>query len=116
MDLRHPLFRQIGLGSQVTLDTITVPTEVILWRSTPGDMRTTCLDIYAGGDLTFFKVQRSDGTAMPYIDVLSCGNGQYGGLGNALFSNAQSSPVRTRNVSGLLECSPSVLSYPSSLC
>ncbi|KAI0933928.1 hypothetical protein AcW1_005616 [Taiwanofungus camphoratus] len=98
-------FGQIGLGSQVTLDTITVPTEVILWRSTPGDMRTTCLDIYAGGDLTFFKVQRSDGTAMPYIDVLSCGNGQYGGLGNALFSNAQSSPVRTRNVSGLLEYS-----------
>ncbi|KAH9952201.1 RCC1/BLIP-II [Amylocystis lapponica] len=98
-------FGQIGLGSAVTLDTITVPTEVILWRSTPAAMRTTCLDIYAGGDLTFFKVERADGTAMPYVDVLACGNGQWGGLGNAQFSNAQSAPVRARNVSGLLEYS-----------
>jgi len=98
-------FGQIGLGSQVTLDTITVPTEVILWRSTPTGTRTTCLDIYAGGNLTFFKVERSDGSAMPYIDILACGNGQYGGLGNTQFSNAQSNPVRARNVSGLLEYS-----------
>ena len=54
--------------------------------------------------MTFFKVERTDGSAMPYIDVLACGNGLYGGLGNAAFSNAQSTPVRTRNVSGLLEC------------
>lgn len=98
-------FGQIGLGREVTLDTITVPTEVILWRSTPAGMRTTCLDVYAGGDLTFFKVERVDGSALPYIDVLACGNGQYGGLGNAQFSNAQGTPVRTRNVSGLLEYS-----------
>ncbi|KAH9930969.1 regulator of chromosome condensation 1/beta-lactamase-inhibitor protein II [Fomitopsis serialis] len=98
-------FGQIGLGREVTLDTITVPTEVILWRSTPAGMRTTCLDVYAAGDLTFFKVERVDGSAPPYIDVLACGNGQYGGLGNAQFSNAQGTPVRTRNVSGLLEYS-----------
>lgn len=41
---------------------------------------------------------------MPYVDVLTCGNGQWGGLGNALYSNAQSTPVRAKNVSGLLEC------------
>ena len=58
----------------------------------------------SGGDLTFFKVERTDGSAMPYIDVLACGNGQYGGLGNAAYSNGQSTPVRARNVSGLLEC------------
>ncbi|KAF7796898.1 hypothetical protein EIP86_008083 [Pleurotus ostreatoroseus] len=98
-------FGQIGLGSNVSIPAPTVPTEVILWRSTPRTMRTTCLDIYAGGDLTFFKVERTDGSAMPYIDVLACGNGLYGGLGNAAFSNAQSTPVRTRNVSGLLEYS-----------
>ena len=57
-----------------------------------------------GGDLAFFKVERTDGSAMPYIDVLACGNGQYGGLGNAQFSNGQGTPVRTKNVSGLLEC------------
>ncbi|TFY62418.1 hypothetical protein EVJ58_g3879 [Rhodofomes roseus] len=67
-------FGQIGLGREVTLDSITVPTEVILWRSTPAGMRTTCLDVYAGGDLTLFKVERVDGSALPYIDVLACGN------------------------------------------
>lgn len=61
-------------------------------------------DPCAGGDLTFFKVERTDGSAMPYIDVLACGNGQYGGLGNAQYSNAQGAPVRAKNVSGLLEC------------
>ncbi|KAI0340522.1 RCC1/BLIP-II [Trametopsis cervina] len=98
-------FGQIGLGGNVTLEAITVPTEVILWRSTPQTMRTTCLDVYAGGDLTFFKVERTDGSALPYIDVLACGNGQFGGLGNAQYSNGQGTPVRARNVSGLLEYS-----------
>ncbi|KAI0721594.1 RCC1/BLIP-II [Cerioporus squamosus] len=98
-------YGQIGLGGNITLDTITVPTEVILWRMTPGSTRTTCLDIFAGGDLTMFEVQRADGSGIPYIDILACGNGQYGGLGNAQYSNAQSSPVRAKNVSGLLEYS-----------
>ncbi|KAJ2968011.1 hypothetical protein NUW54_g13339 [Trametes sanguinea] len=97
-------FGQIGLGANVTLEAITVPTEVILWRATPATMRTTCVDVFAGGDLTMFEVERSDGSGMPYIDVLSCGNGQWGGLGNALYSNAQSTPVRAKNVSGLFEC------------
>lgn len=57
-----------------------------------------------GGDLTIFEVERVDGSSVPYIDVLSCGNGQYGGLGNAQFSNAQFVPVRAKAVSGLLEC------------
>ena len=96
--------RQIGLGGTVTLDTITVPTEVVLWRGTPSGTRTQCIDLNVGGDLAFFTVERVDGSAIRNIEVLSCGNGQYGGLGNALFSNAQSVPVRTKAVSGLLEC------------
>ncbi|OJT08890.1 Protein FMP25, mitochondrial [Trametes pubescens] len=98
-------FGQIGLGGNVTLETITVPTEVILWRATPATMRTTCVDVFAGGDLTMFEVERSDGSGMPYIDVLACGNGQYGGLGNAMYSNSQGTPVRAKNVSGLYEYS-----------
>ena len=115
-------YRQIGLGPNVTLDAITVPTEVNLWRTTPGTMKTTCRNIFAGeslihccvcgaaliaavgGDLTIFEVERADGGSMPYTDVLSCGNGQYGGLGNAQYSNAQFVPVRAKAVSGLLEC------------
>jgi hypothetical protein len=88
----------------VTLDTITVPTEVVLWRGTPSNTRTRCIDLNAGGELAFFTVERIDGTAIRNVEILSCGNGQYGGLGNALFSNAQSVPVRTKAVSGLLEC------------
>lgn len=34
-----------------------------------------------------------------------CGNGQGGGLGNSTFNNnAQGTPVRAKNVSGLMEC------------
>ncbi|EMD38580.1 hypothetical protein CERSUDRAFT_113764 [Gelatoporia subvermispora B] len=98
-------FGQLGLGTSTTLDTVVVPTEIILWRATPSRMQTKCTDIFAGGDLTFFQVERVDGSSMPYVDVLSCGNGQFGGLGNALYSNAQGTPVRTKNVSGLLEYS-----------
>ncbi|KAI0670555.1 RCC1/BLIP-II [Trametes maxima] len=98
-------FGQIGLGANVTLEAITVPTEVILWRSTPATTRTTCVDVFAGGDLTMFEVERADGSGMPSIDVLACGNGQWGGLGNALYSNAQGTPVRAKNVSGLFEYS-----------
>lgn len=65
----------------------------------------------AGGDLTFFKVERTGGSALPYIDVLACGNGQYGGLGNAQYSNGQSLPVRTKNVSGLLECKSTLYNH-----
>lgn len=98
-------YGQIGLGGNLTLDTITVPTEVVLWRGTPSGTRTRCIDLNVGGDLAFFTVERVDGTAIRNVEVLSCGNGQYGGLGNALFSNAQSVPVRTKAVSGLLEFS-----------
>ncbi|ETW85478.1 Chloroperoxidase [Heterobasidion irregulare TC 32-1] len=98
-------YGQIGLGGNVSLDTITVPTEVVLWRSTAGDTLTKCTDLHAGGDLAFFTVERRDGTSIRNIDLLSCGNGQYGGLGNALFSNAQGAPSRTKSVSGLLEFS-----------
>lgn len=51
-----------------------------------------------------FTVERKDGSSIDVVDVLACGNGQWGGLGNSLFSNSQSNPVRARGVSGLLEC------------
>lgn len=98
-------YGQIGLGRDVTLDTITKPTEIALWRSAPKDVSTRCTSISAGGDLTLFTVERTDGSAMQTVDVLACGNGQWGGLGNALYRNAQVEPARAKNVSGLLEFS-----------
>lgn len=98
----------------MTLDTISIPTEVVLWRSTAGSTTTKCLDLHAGGNLAFFTVERNDGSGIPTIDLLACGNGQYGGLGNAMYSSAQGVPVRTRGVSGLLECEcTSLLSFCS---
>ncbi|RDB24241.1 Protein FMP25, mitochondrial [Hypsizygus marmoreus] len=98
-------YGQLGLGSNVVLDTITVPTEVVLWKSATSRGTTTCLDIAAGGDLTAFTVERNDQSSPPTVDLLMCGNGQWGGLGGNTFSNAQGAPLRAKNVSGLLEYS-----------
>ena len=59
-----------------------------------------------GGDLSMFTVERKDGSSLDTVDLLVCGNGQWGGLGNSVFTNAQSNPVRAKGVSGLLECEP----------
>ena len=40
--------RQMGLGSGITLDTIIVPTEVVLSRNTPISLKTKCLQVFAG--------------------------------------------------------------------
>ncbi|KIK59718.1 hypothetical protein GYMLUDRAFT_168962 [Collybiopsis luxurians FD-317 M1] len=100
-------YGQIGLGDNVTLDTITVPTEVVLWRMVSSGTQTKCLDVSAGGDLTCFTVERAGqiGTAGPLanIEVLVSGNGQYGSLGNNLYTNVQGNPIRARNVSNLSE-------------
>ncbi|KAG1826948.1 regulator of chromosome condensation 1/beta-lactamase-inhibitor protein II [Suillus subaureus] len=96
-------FGQIGLGGNMTLNTIILPTEVVLSRNVPGSVRTRCIDISAGGDLTCFVAERTDGESFVYVDLLTCGNGQWGGLGNNLYSNAQGNPVRAKNVSGLRE-------------
>lgn len=105
----------------MTLDTVTIPTEVVFTKSAPSGTRSKCSHIgtgavatrlipqlvnklCTGGDLSFFIVERRDGTFMPTADLLACGMGQYGGLGNGLFSTAQGSPLRVKAVSGLQEC------------
>ncbi|KAG6896734.1 hypothetical protein C0992_006451 [Termitomyces sp. T32_za158] len=97
-------FGQAGLGSNVALDTIVVPTEVVLWKST-SRKNTKCLDITAGGDLTAFTVERTSVSSPTTVDLLVCGNGRWGGLGSNTYSSSQSTPLRARNVSGLLEYS-----------
>ncbi|KAL1748127.1 regulator of chromosome condensation 1/beta-lactamase-inhibitor protein II [Schizophyllum fasciatum] len=94
---------QLGLGRTVNLDVVTVPTEVILWAATPQRTRTKCLDVAAGGNLTCFTVERENAQAPKTVEVLMCGDGQWGGLGANNYSNAQSTPLRARNISGLAE-------------
>ena len=57
----------------------------------------------SGGDLTFFLVERSNNGQMSN-DLLACGMGQWGALGNGLYTTAQGTPTKVRAVSGLLEC------------
>jgi len=40
--------RQTGLGSGITLDTIIIPTEVVLTRNIPTYLKTKCSQIFAG--------------------------------------------------------------------
>ena len=52
-----------------------------------------------------FVVQRdTPGKAGEWVDLLACGNGMTGALGNGLWSSASPSPVRVKTVSGLQEC------------
>ncbi|TFK42956.1 regulator of chromosome condensation 1/beta-lactamase-inhibitor protein II [Crucibulum laeve] len=97
-------YGQIGLGSNVVLDTIIIPTEVVLWRMIPSDIRTSCIGVSAGGDLTAFTVERTKDSTTT-VDLLIAGNGQHGGLGNNTYTNAQSNPVKAKNVSGLQQYS-----------
>ena len=117
-------FRQVGLGSNVVLDTITVPTEVVLWRMIPSTTQSTCLNVtagnifpgrsinahkYIGGDLTAFVVKRKNDQGPATVDVLMSGNGQYGGLGNNLYTTAQGNPIGVKGISGLLQCESMLL-------
>ncbi|KAF9053536.1 RCC1/BLIP-II [Hymenopellis radicata] len=96
-------YGQIGLGANATLETITVPSEVNLWRTVSPRVSSRCIDVSAGGDLTSFMVEYSEGVASPTVDILMCGNGQWGGLGNNIFSNAQGTPMRARGLGTLTE-------------
>ena len=56
--------------------------------------------------MTYFIVERQKLGSSPSFDILACGMGQWGGLGNGLYSNAQGDLVRVKAVSGLTECEP----------
>ncbi|KAI6022723.1 regulator of chromosome condensation 1/beta-lactamase-inhibitor protein II [Pisolithus marmoratus] len=96
-------FGQLGLGSGIVLDAVAIPTEVILTRNLPIDVKSKCVGISTGGDLAFFVAERTGSDPSHHIDVLSCGNGQWGGLGANLYTTSQANPHRVKNVSGLLE-------------
>ena len=49
-------------------------------------------------------MERPDESSVRTVDLLVCGNGRWGGLGNNVFSSAQGTPVRAKNISGLVEC------------
>ena len=49
-------------------------------------------------------MERSGDGVPTTTDLLMCGNGQNGGLGNNIFSNSQGNPARVKAMSGLQQC------------
>ncbi|GAA5849030.1 hypothetical protein JCM3766R1_005431 [Sporobolomyces carnicolor] len=105
-------YGQLGLGPSLSYPSIPTPTEVPFVRSPAysGSKPTSakCLDLAAGGNLSYFVVEtekpgRSLGSPVKKeIDLLACGQGQFGGLGNGLWAHA-THPLRVKTVSGLTE-------------
>lgn len=88
---------QIGLGANAAVEIVQVPVEVVLAKGYPGGTAVECLDVKAGGTTTFFTVERSSpGKQGTFIDLLACGSGINGGLGNGLWSSANGVPSRVK--------------------
>lgn len=100
---------QTGMGAQIALEAIPVPTEIVLSKAFPNSsVDIHCTNISAGADNTFFTMSRREpgtiGTGLK-IDVLAVGKGQWGTLGNAMWNQVTVVPARVKTVSGLLEFS-----------
>ncbi|KAJ7752034.1 regulator of chromosome condensation 1/beta-lactamase-inhibitor protein II [Mycena metata] len=93
---------QLGLGTTFTSDVVTIPSEVVLWPTRSQQATTRCLNVSAGGDLTGFTIERAPASdEATIVELLMCGDGQWGGLGNNVYSSAQVSPLRVKAISGL---------------
>jgi hypothetical protein len=57
-----------------------------------------------GGDLAYFIVDVIAPDNTSSVDVLACGMGQWGGLGNGQFLQSQGAPAKVKSVSGIAEC------------
>lgn len=55
-------------------------------------------------------MERSGNGVPTTTDLLMCGNGQNGGLGNNIFTSSQGNPVRVKAMSGLQQCEHSFIS------
>ncbi|PWN21427.1 RCC1/BLIP-II [Microstroma glucosiphilum] len=108
---------QLGLGANMSIECVPVPSEVVLAKAFSGSSRDVkCTGIAAGGDNSFFVTERREegrlGTGKS-IDVLASGKGQWGTLGNAMWSQVKPDPSRVKTVSGLMEYSErSNLTHP----
>lgn len=102
---------QCGLGSNFSMESVPIPTEVVLNRSfsnSSTDVKAT--SIAAGADNSFFMTSRRDTSSSSAknplrIDLLAVGKGQWGTLGNAMWSQVAAQPARVKTVSSLMEYS-----------
>lgn len=100
---------QTGLGAQIALEAVPVPTEVVLAKAFPNtSVDIHCTNVAAGADNTFLTMSRREPGSVGKgvkIDLLAVGKGQWGTLGNAMWSQVTLAPVKVKTVSGLIEYS-----------
>lgn len=90
-------FGQIGLGTYSTVAIVPTPVEIQLSKAYPSGTTVKCTGVAAGAQSTLFTVERVDSkTGATLVDVLSCGNGQSGTLGNGLWSSAMFAPQKVK--------------------
>ncbi|CAH7670349.1 regulator of chromosome condensation 1/beta-lactamase-inhibitor protein II, partial [Phakopsora pachyrhizi] len=95
-------FGQIEARLQLIFSGMISPTKTRLSDS-QGTV-TKCFSIAAGGDLSFFVIDSLEPKrGSKSVDVLACGNSQFGGIGNGQWMN-QATPTRVKTISGLTEC------------
>ncbi|PWN40879.1 RCC1/BLIP-II [Ceraceosorus guamensis] len=104
-------------GAYLGMEAIPTPTEVNLRKAIASDSTdVTTIHIEATADNSFFVLSRrvppskstplstSSSRQAERIEVIACGKGQWGTLGNAMWPHV-SAPSRVKTVSGLLEYS-----------
>jgi len=97
-------YGQLALGSTFATDCIPVPSEIVLSRGYPAGTSVKCVDLAAGGDMAYFAVEaKSPQDVACKVDLLAAGMGQFGTLGHGSYCQAQGSPVKVKNVSGIME-------------
>lgn len=100
---------QTGIGAQIAMEAIPIPTEVVLSKAFPNSsVDIACTDVKAGADNTFFTMYRREPANRGLsgkIDLLAVGKGQWGTLGNAMWNQVTVVPARVKTVSGLQEFS-----------
>ncbi|KAJ3091529.1 hypothetical protein HK102_000228 [Quaeritorhiza haematococci] len=96
---------QLGTGADFRPVNHVIPTPIsiaTLWsrfaKSHLPPPHTSCTHIAAGGQTSLFVIDKPTES-----ELLACGNGQWGQLGNGGFVHVQPQPVRVKGTSGLVE-------------
>lgn len=79
------------------------PAEINFTALYPAKTVARVTNISAGGLNSFFIVDVNQGDKSA-VDVLGCGTGINGSLGNGLWTHAQGAPTKLKALSGLFEC------------
>jgi len=95
---------QLGFEYNPEVNIVDKPTILSLSAVYPDNLRPKAIKIAAGGTNSYFMVDVEDTTENRMTaDVLSCGTGIYGNLGNGRWTHIQGTPTKVKALSGLFE-------------